>query len=798
MQAVSETYTRLLNTPGVIKEHKITIAGTEYLQDDIVGMHFTSNTLFGKEKGPCVGQAAAGQLDVSVIPKSYIPRMAEIRLFTALCVVDHVAGVVSERSEWLQKGVFYIDTRQFDDVSGALSLHGYDAMLKASPNYIDVDEDSGSWPRKCRVVVEDIAFRMGVELDERTVLQDYDVGYMPLTSGREILGWIAAMHGANWTITDEGKLRLVPLVPTGEALNLGREMAQLETAPEFAPYTGVQFYYEDKDTIYAGTDEGRVLEIECPWATQEIADSVLENIRGYVYRPYEAAGAILDPAAELGDPITVSGTQSVLASCDTTFNALLVSDIAAPEDEEIDHEYPYEDPNRNRTRREIAQAKADINIGVDSIRATVEGVNRELSELDLEVGSIRLMVSDPSVDGYVSLSLIVGGVTKSTGLIKIDGNVDISGSLSAGELYAALGDIAQLTVESLTTSRKIPRYLEKDKSDINFVDIRDRRIALIRAWTDGLSTEQARNPSGQLLFWETDITGARIGEDGYPYINNTRVFTTTENTGHEVRIYKYQQGDRWVQTFDARNNYGPQQVWGEGDGTSSGRGRGYQEKLGLSFDIYNLGTDGKKRGVFMGNDFTSITGLRRPTAITEDGDDVVVEMEGKVTETFTRSFDSKGGLLGVTDQEGFYTAVTNPVFLPLAMIPRLLGLKSEAKEPVAYLYNGVRLPKLPTVAGYQNAVIYVIDGFYGLVFVRNSLRYNGKNVAQNPHGELTVYTTYSGPEWEFADVYDDWENNENIVPVASGASIVWANINILDENGGIYFEKSETPIPVYE
>lgn len=648
MQNKSELFESILASRAYTVVSKAVIDGVEYPEGSGFVSAAVSGSLFAENK-PSVGSCVSRQVDIIIRNPANFSRMAKIQLFSRVEQGE-------QTSEWIPKGVFYIDTRQSDDVSRALSLHGYDAMLKASPNYIDVDEDSGSWPRKCRVVVEDIAYRMGVELDERTVLQDYDVGYMPLTSGREILGWIAAMHGGNWIITDEGKLRLVPLVPTGDGIDLGREMAQLETAPEFAPYTGVQFYYEDKDTIFAGTDEGRVLEVECPWATQEIANAVLENIRGYIYRPYEAAGAVLDPAAELGDPITVSGTQSVLASCDTTFNALMVSDIAAPEDEEIDHEYPYVDPSRNRTRREIAKAKADINIGVDSIKATVEGVNRELAELNLEVGSIQLAVSDPSVDGYVSLSLIVGGVTKSTGLIKIDGNVDISGSLSAGALYAVLGDIAQLTVESLSTSRKIPRYLEKDTSDINYVDIRDRRIALVRAWTDG-STEQAKNPNGQLLFWETDISDARIGEDGYPYINNTRVFTTTENTGHEVWIYKYQQGDRWVQTFDDANNFGPRQIWGEGygDAADPDRGKGFLQKLGAALEMLLKTSRGTFNGFSIGDDYTDIFGLRQTAKldVSRYDDGLIVEtLDGDIVNELRITFNTEGDPTIITNSAG--------------------------------------------------------------------------------------------------------------------------------------------------
>lgn len=655
MQTVSETYARLLRQTGTIKQHKAVINGLVYDASRLVGAPRTSNSLFGDVAGPQIGQANAGQVTLTIRPRDEaIPRTAKIELFTRLADMDHLSGTLREASEWIPKGVFYIDTRRADAKTGTLTIHGFDAMLKASPNYIDTEEESGLWPRKARVVVEDIAYRMGVELDEQTVLQDYDVGFMPLTSGREILRWIAAMHGGNWVITDAGKLRLVPLVAAGDGVDLGTDMEEFETAPEFAPFTGVQFYYEDKDTVFAGNDEGRVLQAECPWATQEIADAVLENIRGYVYRPYEATRAVLDPAVEVGDPVLVNGTDSVLASCNTTFNALMVSDISAPNDEEIDHEYPYQDPNRNRTRREIAKAKADIQIGVDQINAIVAGINGELSKLELAVGSIELAVSDPSADGHVSLQLIVGGVTQSLGLIKMDGSVDISGSLSAGELYSALGDIAQLTVDSLSTSRKIPRYLARDTSDINYIDIRDRRLALVRAFTDGTAV-QATNPNGQLLFWETDITDATIGDDGYPYIAGTRVFAKPNVTDYPVMIYKYTEWDRWLQTFDAGNNFGPQQVWGFGDGTSSGLGRGYLEKLGLSFDIYNLGSDGVKRGMFMGDKFVDIFGLRQTTELDLSGYDrgVIIEtVDGGIVNRLDITFDDEGDPTIITDNAG--------------------------------------------------------------------------------------------------------------------------------------------------
>lgn len=213
MQAVSETYTRLLNTPGTIKQHKAVIGGVEYDEEHIVGVPETGNSLFAQVNGPAIGQVNAGEIDISILPQGeIIPRRAEIRLFTRLAAVDYVAEIITECSEWLQKGVFYIDTRKPDDVTGVLTIHGYDAILLHGGEVYLAEGDVGTWPRAADVVVNDLARRFGLELDERTVIDpDILVSFPNDWTCRELLGYIGAAHGGNWTVTDAGKLRLVPL-----------------------------------------------------------------------------------------------------------------------------------------------------------------------------------------------------------------------------------------------------------------------------------------------------------------------------------------------------------------------------------------------------------------------------------------------------------------------------------------------------------------------------------------------------------------------------------------------------------
>jgi archaellum component FlaC len=300
---------------------------------------------------------------------------------------------------------------------------------------------------------------------------------------------------------------------------------------------------------------------------------------------------------------------------------------------------------------EVKQTATDLTSRVSEFEGDLseleENSNAKYSEIKQTVDDISFTVSDPINGGsnrYVTMTLTVGNNTY-TGVVMIDGNVDVSGQLSAEALYSTLGDIARLKVDSLSTSRRIPKYLKGDTTEDYYIDIEGQNIVLKRAWTDG-STEQARDPYGARLYWEQSISGATLGSDGYPYVDGARVFITTENTGHEVRIYKYQQGDRLRITFDESDNYGPRMVWGEGNGSASGNGRGYIEKP-FDFNVYYKNEHGQKHGIFMGEKFTHINGLPLPTAFSFSGNNFAIAMQ-----------DGKNisGSFGVTNGE--FTSIT--------------------------------------------------------------------------------------------------------------------------------------------
>lgn len=203
MQTTSELYKTLLANNNAKFKTTVVIAGETYTDSSIVSLSVNAS-LYSKNV-PAVGGATSREIDLKIIPGDVlIPRMAEIKVYVSL-VLDN------QESELIQKGTFYIDTRRKDTASGALVIHGYDAMLKMEKEFLEDEEDLTGWPKTMPEVIAEIAEKIGVELDDRNVLHNYSIEAPVGYTMREVAGWIAAAHAGNWTITDAGKLRLVPL-----------------------------------------------------------------------------------------------------------------------------------------------------------------------------------------------------------------------------------------------------------------------------------------------------------------------------------------------------------------------------------------------------------------------------------------------------------------------------------------------------------------------------------------------------------------------------------------------------------
>lgn len=445
---------------------------------------------------------------------------------------------------------------------------------------------------------------------------------------------------------------------------LGRRLAEFSPGIASKPISKVELLNDNGDVVgVSGSDTGRTLTALQPDGTNAMAAAILAKVSGYKHVGYEGSQALLDPAVELGDAVTVDGLYVPLIALDMTFDPLLAPDISAPDADELDDEYPYKSPTQRQIERNLAKAKTLITKTSEEINLKVEGLDGRVSDVTQTVDGISLSVtSSSSPDGETTAKITLKvGPNNYTGYIKIDGNVNVSGQLSADALYAALGEIADLTVDRLSTSRRIVKYLAGDKSDDNFVRIHDQYIEFVSGvYADG--TAQAENPHGALLYWESDPSGASIGSDGYPYVNGERIFTTTTKTNWPVMIYTYTELVKRSIAFeqDGSGTYTPVDVFGAGNADGTNKARMLKSADGLELTYATKG--GNQIGFMLGNSgYTDIMGLRKSTGLNFsewDSGRFYERIDGDDTRyAYNVEFDSQGRPTKITDSTGHETAI---------------------------------------------------------------------------------------------------------------------------------------------
>ena len=158
-----------------------------------------------------------------------------------------------------------------------------------------------------------------------------------------------------------------------DVIELGNKVAKVDVSPAFDAYSKVIIHISDDTQVVAGNDSGRTLEIDNPFGNQEMADRMLASLQGFQYRPYTANGALLDPAAEIGDALSTETSYGGIYTRSRNFGRLMKADVSAPTDEEIDHEYKFESPTERKFKRTVGEVKA-------SILLTNERIDLEVSE----------------------------------------------------------------------------------------------------------------------------------------------------------------------------------------------------------------------------------------------------------------------------------------------------------------------------------------------------------------------------------------------------------------------------------
>ena len=305
-----------------------------------------------------------------------------------------------------------------------------------------------------------------------------------------------------------------------------------------------------------------------------------------------------------------------------------------------------------------------------SLESLVQSAQGDLSEIRQTAKEISFSVTEhAAADGTVMAKITLKiGPNSYSGYVRITGNVDVSGELSARALYAARGDIADLTVDSLSTSRRIVKYLARDTGEDHYIRIREQTVDFVSAVYAGGRT-QALDPKGMPLYWEDEVYDAvdvELGEDGYPRKLGQRIFTTTVETAWPVYVYRYAELVKQSFCFGVdtlTGDYAPVAVFGAGD--PAGTNKAYLLKRRSGFDLRYLPPGAKEIGIHMGADgYMDLTGLRRTTKLDlsafEKGT-FTETLEGGETAVYSVAFEEVDGEkvpVAITDSEGRTTAIT--------------------------------------------------------------------------------------------------------------------------------------------
>ena len=210
----------------------------------------------------------------------------------------------------------------------------------------------------------------------------------------------------------------------------------------------------DSDHIYtSGDDTGRTLEVSCPWGSQAMADSILAKVSGIEYQPYEASDALLDPATEIGDGITLGGVYSVLAQSYVSLDKQCAANISAPYTDEIDDEYPYKTPEQRKTERQLAQTRSLITKNAEEIKLEVQGLDGKYTKLSQTVDGFTFEDESGTVyidGGAIKANSVTADKIDATNL-KVDA-ANITGTLYIGDLVDDVGLVTENNVTTITNN----------------------------------------------------------------------------------------------------------------------------------------------------------------------------------------------------------------------------------------------------------------------------------------------------------------------------------------------------------
>ena len=199
-----------------------------------------------------------------------------------------------------------------------------------------------------------------------------------------------------------------------EKYYVGGDITSFSDNGKYKPITRVTLLVDDENSLTAGDDTGMEIVASCPHATQSMVNALLQTMKGYQYQAYEAGAANIDPAAELGDGVTVGGIYSPLSKLSDDGRGY--AGISSPGEAEMEDEYPSDGYIMQEFNRKVAETRSLITKTSEEIMLKVEGIDGKYTEVKT------------TLDGLT--------VTDQSGTTKIKGSSIETGSIAAKSISA--------------------------------------------------------------------------------------------------------------------------------------------------------------------------------------------------------------------------------------------------------------------------------------------------------------------------------------------------------------------------
>lgn len=240
---------------------------------------------------------------------------------------------------------------------------------------------------------------------------------------------------------------------------VGGDITSFSDNGKYKPISRVTLLVDDENSLTAGDDTGMEVIASCPHATQPMVSALLQTMKGYQYQAYEAGAANIDPAAELGDGVTVGGIYSPLSKLSDDGRGY--AGISSPGEAEMEDEYPAEGYITQEFNRKIAETRSTItktseeimlkvegidgrvtslSTSIDGIEANISSLNGSITNIKADINGLRTTVSG-KIDGSTAQSMIDQSIDKITLSVSSSGSGTTFEILSNGVVVDSTGSI---------------------------------------------------------------------------------------------------------------------------------------------------------------------------------------------------------------------------------------------------------------------------------------------------------------------------------------------------------------------